>query len=88
MDRFIVAVPLAAIAMAATLAPKIEIYTILACEMYRPELTVPGHGESVIDIFGNIVTRGFEPITVLDGELVFHLYVDSLSPERTYQRVL
>ncbi|KAL4246070.1 hypothetical protein ABKN59_003276 [Abortiporus biennis] len=36
---FLVFVPFSAVAISATLAPKIEIYTRLACEVYRPEFS-------------------------------------------------
>lgn len=41
--RLIAAIPFSAIAMAATMAPRIEIYTILACSVHRPEYTRNHH---------------------------------------------
>ena len=35
--RFISGVPLSSIAMSMTLAPRIQIYTELACDQYKPE---------------------------------------------------
>jgi hypothetical protein len=38
--RLLVALPLTAISMTATMAPRIEIYTILACRVHKPEYTM------------------------------------------------
>ncbi|KAF9819793.1 hypothetical protein IEO21_01884 [Rhodonia placenta] len=41
---FLILIPLASVAMSATMAPRIEIYTRLVCDAYRPEYTV-GRGK-------------------------------------------
>ena len=38
-SRLIIAIPFTAMSVAATMAPRIEIYTILACRVHRPEYT-------------------------------------------------
>ena len=40
-SRFICMIPFTAIATASCLAPRIEMYTRLACEVYKPEYTDP-----------------------------------------------
>ncbi|CAL1705198.1 unnamed protein product [Somion occarium] len=43
---FFALIPFTAIATAATLAPRIEIYTKLICEVYKPDLSSPRENES------------------------------------------
>lgn len=46
-------VPLGAAAMGASIAPKIEIFTKIVCDVYKPEYTGIGKGNDTgISIFG------------------------------------
>ncbi|KAI0072772.1 MFS general substrate transporter [Panus rudis PR-1116 ss-1] len=59
---FLSLVPFTAIAMSASLAPRIEIYTKLACEVHRPEYSV-GQGNTSASWINEFITA-----TILDGK--------------------
>ncbi|OBZ69346.1 putative membrane protein C14C4.07 [Grifola frondosa] len=59
---FLAFVPFATIAMSATVAPKIEIYTKLACEVHKPEYTI---GRDAIEIgFSTLMSYATNSSTV------------------------
>ena len=57
--RLLAIMPFTAIATSSTMAPRIEIYTTLACSIHRPEI----FGESLqpLDILGSIVQLSMVP---------------------------
>ena len=56
MLRLLAFVPLGAAAMGASIAPKIEIFTQIVCDVHKPEYTGIGRGnDTVISLLGGSV---------------------------------
>ena len=51
--RLLCAVPFSAITKSATIAPKVEVYTLLACRVHKPDIY---HSSQVQDAFSKVVT--------------------------------
>ncbi|KAJ2929964.1 hypothetical protein H1R20_g7121, partial [Candolleomyces eurysporus] len=62
------AVPFSAIVKSATLAPKVEIYTLLACRVHKPDIY---HDSQIHDAFSKVVAPRAEIAGTVESDLYF-----------------
>lgn len=73
--RFIFLVPFSAIAISATMAPRIQIYTQLVCDVYKPEFKAGrGADKSLASLLSAVAHSSYmlSAVTSLDGTAIMH----------------